>query len=95
MNAVSLRGGDAEIDAGVVAAAFGMTQEAFREEMQAGRIASQIERGEGEDAGRVRLTFYSETRRVRFTCDATGAVIATNTIDFAGRPLPSGLRKGG
>jgi len=96
VSAVSLRGGgDAEIDAAIVAQAFGITPEALREAMREGTITSRVERGEDEDAGRVRLTFFSESRRVRFTCDEAGAIIATDSVDFGDHPLPPGLRKGG
>lgn len=92
MSTVSFSGDDIEIAADVVAAAFGLDTAALREAMRAGTITSRAERGEGEDAGRWRLSFFSTNRRVRFTCDTGGAVISTDTIDFADRPLPPGLR---
>lgn len=95
MTRISVRDGDVEIDADAVARALAITPEALREGMRAGTITSRVERGEGEDAGRTRLTFFTASRRARFTCDATGAVIATDAIDFEDRPLPDSLRRGG
>lgn len=92
MSTVSFSGDDIEIDAGTVARAFDIDTDALRAAMRAGTITSRTERGEGEDAGRWRLSFFSANRRVRFTCDAGGAVISTDRIDFADRPLPPGLR---
>ncbi len=44
--------------------------------MREGRITSVFEKGEGEDAGRFRVTFrYLETR-VRFTCAEDGEVLS-------------------
>lgn len=46
--------------------------------MRAGAITSRFERGEGEDAGRCRLTFWHAGRRVRLTCDAEGRILTTS-----------------
>lgn len=45
--------------------------------MRSGEITSKYETGEGEDAGRFRLTFYHNGRRVRLTCGEDGKVIST------------------
>lgn len=45
--------------------------------MRSGDITSRYETGEGEDAGRVRLTFYHDGKRVRLTCDSDGTVLST------------------
>ena len=44
--------------------------------LREGRITALHERGEGEDAGRFRLTFRYGARRLRLTCDAEGRVIS-------------------
>ncbi len=44
--------------------------------MRAGRITSTFEKGEGEDAGRFRVTFRYGTTRVRFTCAEDGTVLS-------------------
>lgn len=45
--------------------------------MRAGDITSRYEIGEGDDAGRFRLTFLFGDRRVRLTCAEGGEVIST------------------
>jgi hypothetical protein len=45
------------VEAELVAEKFGITPEVFWREMKRGIVYSVVERGEGEDAGRMRLTF--------------------------------------
>ncbi|PVA06633.1 DUF6522 family protein [Thalassorhabdomicrobium marinisediminis] len=45
--------------------------------MRAGEITSRFETGEGEDAGRMRLTFFYNGKRVRLTCTTQGEVLST------------------
>lgn len=45
--------------------------------MRSGEITSQSEEGVGEDAGRHRLTFWYQRRRVRLICDENGQVLKT------------------
>ena len=44
------------VDAEFVAGQLGLSSDAFWQEMKRGIVYSVVERGEGEDAGRVRLT---------------------------------------
>ena len=44
--------------------------------MRAGRITSVFEQGEGDDAGRFRVTFRFRATRVRFTCAGDGTVLS-------------------
>ena len=44
--------------------------------MRTGQITSVFEQGEGEDAGRFRVTFRYRDTRVRFTCAADGTVLS-------------------
>lgn len=46
--------------------------------MRNGEITSQSAQGEGDDAGRTRLTFWYDGKRVRLFCDATGEVVKTS-----------------
>lgn len=46
--------------------------------MRAGTITSRFERGEGEDAGRFRLTFFEGDRRIRLIVDGSGEVLQTS-----------------
>lgn len=64
-----------EVDAASVASAFGLSLEAFREQMDSGGIRTLTERGVGSDLGHYRLSFWLGTRRFRMTTDADGHVL--------------------
>ena len=65
--------GDWVVDPEVVAPQLGLTPERFRDAMRDGRVTGTVERGEGEDAGRTRLTFRYNNRAwsVRIEPDGT------------------------
>ncbi len=44
--------------------------------MRSGQITSVFEKGEGEDAGRFRVTFRFGATKVRFTCAEDGEVLS-------------------
>ena len=48
--------------------------------MREGAITTRFERGEGEDEGRSRVTFFDETRRVRLIVSADGEVIKRSHV---------------
>lgn len=48
---------DIVVDAALLASFFNMSVALLRESMSGGRVSTLVERGEGEDAGRTRLTF--------------------------------------
>ncbi len=54
---VEVRGEEATIEAGFLAAKLGLSVDRLRAEMRRGIIYGVVERGVGEDAGRLRLTF--------------------------------------
>ncbi|WP_415392871.1 DUF6522 family protein [Paracoccus sp. SJTW-4] len=74
------------IDAAVLARAFGISADDLKHGMRDGTITSRFERGEGEDAGRVRLLFFSPARRIRITADQSGKVLTCGAADLAGPP---------
>lgn len=74
------------IDAAVLARAFGISADDLKHGMRDGTITSRFERGEGEDAGRVRLLFFSPARRIRITADQSGKVLTCGAADLAGLP---------
>ena len=51
--------------------------------MRAGTLTSRFERGEGEDAGRSRVTFFDETWHVRLVVSEDGEVIEHNRVRAA------------
>lgn len=48
-----------------------------QEKMRRGEITSTFELGQDEDAGRFRLTFHHDGKRVRLTCAEDGTVLST------------------
>lgn len=86
MSRIEFSGGNVEVDAGLLAQALRIEEEALKLGMRDGTITSRFERGEDEDAGRFRLTFYSAERRVRMIVDATGTVLKSSTVKIGERP---------
>lgn len=85
--------GDVRVDAAMLAAQLRLTQAELREGMRDGSITSRVERGEGEDAGRTRLTVFTPACRLRLVVGAGGEVIGSDRVDFGDRPLPPGMRR--
>ena len=54
--------------------------------MRNGAITSRFERGEGEDAGRSRVTFIDGDRRVRLTIRNDGEVLMRNRVRLTPPP---------
>lgn len=65
------------IDAADLGPLLGLEPAQVPQKMRDGEITSRFETGEGEDAGRFRLTFYHDDKRVRLTCGADGTVLST------------------
>ncbi|WP_306113117.1 MULTISPECIES: DUF6522 family protein [unclassified Roseovarius] len=64
------------VDAGDLAPLIGCAPAEVPQLMREGRITSTFEKGEGEDAGRFRVTFRFGTTKVRFTCAEDGSVLS-------------------
>jgi|TARA_R100000005_G_scaffold33903_1_gene15476 hypothetical protein len=75
-------GGDVEIDADIVAKGLKMDVSRLRTDMQAGRVTCQCERGIEEDAGRMRITFYSKTCQYRLVVDDRGRIVQSSVVNF-------------
>lgn len=60
--AIEVHGDEAAIEAGLLAAKLGLPVDRFRAEMRRGIVHGVVERGVGEDAGRLRLTFRHRAR---------------------------------
>lgn len=84
-----------QVDAAIIAEGLGMALSLFREEMQAGRITSVVERGIDADLGRHRLTFFSAHRRFRLIVDQHGFIVQRSALDFGDGPLPAAFHRGG
>jgi hypothetical protein len=83
-----------EVDAAIIAEGLGMALPRFREEMQAGRITSVVERGVDTDLGRHRLTFFSAHRRFRLIVDQHGLILQRSALDFGDASLPASIHRG-
>jgi hypothetical protein len=57
----------------------------FRERMRDGRIVTLSESCEGEDAGRLRVTFQAESWKVQLICAPDGTVLRRLRTPTAGR----------
>ncbi len=74
-----------EVDATLIADAFSLTPNAVQELMREGEITSLCERGEGEDAGRMRLTFWYGDRALRLILSDAGTLISQSRFPVPGR----------
>ncbi|GGK23231.1 DUF6522 family protein [Salinarimonas ramus] len=85
-----------DVDAELIGDGLGLPAERVVALLREGAITSRVERGEGEDAGRWRLTFYHESARFRIVVeDETGRVLTRSRVDLGDGPLsPDVLRRG-
>ncbi|KWV46521.1 hypothetical protein AS156_01670 [Bradyrhizobium macuxiense] len=96
MTTIAFADGAFEVDAAIVAEGLGIAVPLLQAGMRAGRITTLSERGIDADQGRHRLTFFSESRRLRLVIDEHGTIIQRSTLDFGGAPVPhSAHRPGG
>lgn len=72
---IPIEGGAPVLTAAQMARALGITEEALRAELRAGRIRSVVERGEGEDTGRLRGRLRWRSLEVVFVIGADGIVL--------------------
>lgn len=93
MTHIAFVDGDIEVPAELIAEGLGVPVAQLRPLMRAGAISSRCELGVDEDAGRHRLTFFHEGRRLRLIVDGNGRLIRRMAIDVGDRPLPSALRR--
>ena len=69
---IEIHGDDVMVEASYLAARFDLSVDRLRAEMRRGIIYSVVERGMGEDSGRLRLTFRYRARAGRWWSSATG-----------------------
>lgn len=68
-----------DVDAELIAECFHLDAARIPTLMRDGKIVARCERGEGEDAGRYRLTFLHRDQRLCLIVDEQGRVIETLT----------------
>jgi len=81
------------LDAERIAARFGWSAEEWRDMQRRGLVTSRVERGEGEDQGRWRLSVHCGNRRWFAVVSDDGAVIEEK-LDFLPSPPRRGPRPG-
>jgi len=85
--------GTIRIDASILARDLGVDVATVQGLMRHGEITSLCERGVGSDAGRHRLTFFYQNRRLRLIVDGAGSIIQRSAVNFGDVPLPSAMHK--
>lgn len=83
------------LDAELVAEGLGVAAADVPAHMRDGRITCLTERGEGEDAGRFRLTFFHSSRRLRLIVGENGELVWRSVLNYGDRPLPAVARRPG
>ena len=86
---IDMENGQPTIDARDLGARLDLQPEEVQALMRSGAITSRFETGEGEDTGKVRLTFFHANGRVRLTCCADGTVLTTSRVN-TGKNDPPG-----
>jgi len=89
LSGISFENSTITIDPDIVARGLRLTPEVLRDHLRSGTVTSLCEKGEGDDAGRFRLTFFSPTRRLRLIADETGKILTTTTADYRRKQSPA------
>lgn len=77
---IEFENGTFTVAAAVIAEPLGLDPSSIQSRMRDGRITSLCERGEDEDAGRYRLTFFNGHQRLRLVVDDSGTIV-DRTVD--------------
>lgn len=95
MAMIEFEEGSIQVDVTIVAKGLKIDPSLVQDRMRAGKITTLCERGVGEDAGRYRLSFFSESRRFRLVVDEEGNMVQSSAVDFGDRGLPAAARRPG
>src|SRR5215213_10089263 len=82
---IEVQGGEATVEAGHLAAKLGLSVDRLRAEMGRGVVYGVAERGIGEDAGRLRLTFRHRARSWTVVVEADGTLSEAPAVIGQGR----------
>ncbi len=80
MTAVTVTLNGFEVDAALIADAFGLDPASLQTRMRAGEVTSVCEAGVDADFGRFRLTFRHAGRALRLTVDSKGQILKRATF---------------
>ncbi len=86
MKAIELAAGAVTIDATLIAPGFGLDPALVLDLVHSGQMTAVCEQGAAEDAGRTRVTFFYQGRRLRLTIDQTGRVLERSAARVRRRP---------
>jgi hypothetical protein len=86
MDLITFADGMIEIDAALVAKGLRMDPETLRAALRDGQVTRTVEKGEGDDAGRYRVTFFAPNRRLRLIFTADGSVLKTSSVAYSRKP---------
>lgn len=92
---VEIADGNIVIDAELLGRLLNVPASDLQELMRTKTLTSICERGEGEDEGKYRLSFFYRNRRLRLKVDKAGHVLQHSTVDFGDRPLPRQRQQSG
>lgn len=90
--AVRHRGGDFEIDSAIVARSMKLPVAHFMAEMRRGNVHGLVEKGEGEDEGRYRLSFRYRGRALQMIVGSDGRLV-DEALDLQAAPTDGGILK--
>jgi len=90
---VAFEGDAVQVPAAVIAYGFELETPMVQSLMRSGELTSLYEKGEKEDFGRYRLTFFYMNRRFQLVIDSTSKILQRSVIDFGDKALPAALRK--
>lgn len=79
---VEIRDGEFYVEASLLGELLGLSPPRVQALMRSEEITSRCERGEGDDEGRYRLSFFYGARRLQFDVDASGRILRSTTMDF-------------
>lgn len=88
MTAIVLDHGDVQVDASIVAEGLLLAPALVQPLLRKGRIASRLERGVDDDAGRYRLTFVHGRRQFQLIIDEAGQFLERSATE-----LPAPMRR--
>jgi hypothetical protein len=83
MNDIVIDRGDVQVDASIIADGLRLAPALVQPLLREGHIASKLERGVDDDAGKCRLTFVHGRRELRLVIDQTGHVLERSATVLA------------
>lgn len=93
IDSIQVSENDIVVDAELLATCLDLSVASFREAMGAGDVRTLVENGEGEDLGRMRLTFRYKNRQFSILREPGGQLHETSSPSPERRPIRPSLMK--